>query len=275
MSSASPSPLWRHSASTTSPEQLLADRKWRLRHSVWMLGPILGFGFITWASFLYVGVKARRRDWVIAGVSYAIVVGVLFYFIDGTQPPSDAAAPSDDWVGGALLAVWVAGIVHAILSNKSWLRWRARNTRPWYLAMPAGEPPTPTGAPPPTPWTPGGNPVPPQLVGTGVNPAQYYAPAPAPPGPPPAAAPVNTAPLDVNTAGTAQLAMLPGFTDERARRVAAARAARGGFTSIEQFAEVAGLAPHEHQRIRAMVSCPPPAAPGPSAPPSSGRVVDF
>lgn len=264
MSSASPDQQRTRGAPTTgpgSPEQLLADRKWRLRHSIWMVGPILSLGILTWASFLYIGVKARRPDWLIAGVIYAIAAGVLFFFTDETPSPAGTPGGAADWVGGSILALWVAGIVHAVLSNKSWLRWRARNTLPWYLT-------TPTAAPPPVPWAHNSTPLPPQLAATGVDSAQYYAPAPAPPIPPPVAAL-----LDVNTAGPAHIAALPGFTAERARQVTAARSAQGGFASIEQFADAAGLAPHEHHRVRGLVTCTPPAA-GHGVP-GSGRVVDF
>ncbi|MGH3908990.1 MAG: ComEA family DNA-binding protein [Pseudonocardiaceae bacterium] len=225
-----------------------------------MLGPILSLGMLTWASFLYIGVKARRPDWLIAGVIYAIAMGVLFYF---SEPPPPAGTPggSADWVGGGIFALWAAGIVHALLSNKSWLQWRARNTIPWYLN-------TPTEAPQPVPWARNSTPLPPQLAATGVDSTQYYAPAPATPIPPPAAAL-----LDVNTAGPAQIAALPGFTEVRARQVTAARTAQGGFANIEQFADAAGLAPHEHHRVRGLVTCTPPAA-GHGAP-GSGRVVDF
>lgn len=199
--------------SSASPDQLLADRKWRLRHSIWMVGAILGLGILTWASFLYIGFKARRPDWLIASVIYAIAAGVLFYFTDETPLPAGTPGGDADWVGGSIVALWVAGIVHAVLSNKSWLRWRARNTLPWYLT-------TPTAAPQPVPWAHNSTPLPPQLAATGIDSAQYYAPAPAPPISPPAAL------LDVNTAGPAQIAALPGFTEQRARQVTAARRPR-------------------------------------------------
>jgi hypothetical protein len=101
-------------------------------------------------------------------------------------------------------------------------------------------------------------------------------PAPAPaPAPGPAGLPVGLAPppvpVDVNTAGSEQLATLPGFAPDRVRRVLAERQARRGFGSVEEFAAAASLAPHEFLRVRELVVCVPAARPRPS---TEGRVLD-
>ena len=162
--------------------------------------------------------------------------------------------------------MWIAGIVHAVLSNKSWLRWRARNTLPWYLATPTGA--YPSVQPHSMQRAQDSTPLPSQLSATGVESTQYYAPPPAPSAPP---RPAGL--LDVNTAEPAQIAALPGFTEERVHQVTAARSAQGGFVSIELFADAAGLAPHEHHRVRALITCTPPSTG--RGPAGSGRVVDF
>src|SRR5690348_14196695 len=136
MSSASPDP---RQASNNRPtaRDLLAKRSWRLRHSIWLLAPILGFGMLTWAAFLYIGTKAKRWDWLVAGIVYAIATAVTFYFIDGTEGPQ---GHENEWTGSAALAIWLAGIVHGLLSNKGWLRWRSQNLTPWYAAESTSQP---------------------------------------------------------------------------------------------------------------------------------------
>lgn len=294
MNSASPDSHWTQEppsggsafASSKTPNQLLADRKWRLRHSVWMLGPIVSFGMITWVSFLYIGVRARRRDWQIAGVLYAIGVVIVFIF---TPSPDSTGAPASgsaaDWTAGLLFALWVAGVTHALLSNKSWLRWRAQNSTPWYVTSGGAEVRGGHKAPGPSS-------LPPQLSGLGIDSANYYSQqqghsdaggsspgdrSPLPSDPP--AAPRNApaasfASIDVNIASASELATLPGFNDERAKHAVAARERLGGFNSIQQFADTAGLLPHEHHRVRSLVTCTLPNSP-PDAGPAAGRVVDF
>jgi hypothetical protein len=236
--------------SRRSPSALLASRTWRWRHSVWLLGPIVGLSMLTWASFLYVGAKARRRDWLAAAVLYGIALGAGMYLTNVSQG-SDAA--TDDWGGVLLLFTWVGGMVHALSSNRAWLRWCAAHSSPWYTD------------PAPAPSAPGGTPsaAPTGYAPLGVDASQFYAsPPPAPP-----------APLDVNRATEAELLRLPGMTPERVQQVVSARSARRGFGSVEQFAAAAGLAPHEHARVRPWVTCA--VAPMTTPQPGSGRVVDF
>jgi len=296
MNSASPDPHWGQEppgggsafASSKTPNQLLADRKWRLQHSVWMLGPIVSFGMITWASFLYIGVRARRRDWQVAGVLYAIgVVIVLIFTPSSDSNGAPASGSAADWTAGLLIALWVAGVTHAFLSNKSWLRWRAQNSTPWYVT---GGAEVRGGH-----KTPGPSSLPPQLSGLGIDSANYYSQQHLGEGPSevggssprdrlslpsdPPAAPRNApaasfTSIDVNIARASELAALPGFNDERAKHAVAVRERLGGFNSIQQFADSAGLLPHEHHRVRSLLTCTPPNSP-PDAGPASGRVVDF
>jgi hypothetical protein len=241
---------------------------------------------ITWASFLYIGSRSRRRDWLIAGVVYAIAIGVVFYFTAGTEGPN---GKPNQWLGGAIIALWIAGIVHALLSRPIWLQWRANNTVPWYLKQQENWVAAPI-------HNASGfrNTLPPELSGMGLDSARYYTPRPASPlGPPPGslsappattgiqapdeahpAAGHQTEPLEVNTARADQLASLPGFNDQRVRAVVAARDSRGGFSDIEQFADAASLAPHERYRIRGLVTVTPLLTGWPK-PSGAGRVVDL
>ncbi|MBM7808312.1 hypothetical protein JOD57_004149 [Geodermatophilus bullaregiensis] len=279
-----------------SAENRLLSASWRRRHSLWLLGPLFGLGMVTWASFLYIGWKARRRAWLVAGALYAVATAVGFYFTDGTEGPD---GKSNEWLGGFLVALWVGGIVHALLSNRAWLTWRSQDTTPWY-AQQAQQPVAGGTVPVPGP--------PAELSALGIDSSRFYAaappsavpqqpvatltgdPAPPPPPAPPVAypaplgaptashapqAPSSVPPLDINEATEHQLVALPGVTPERAGRLVIARAHRGGFSTVEEFAEVAGLAPHEHQHIRRLVHCSRPASPRPAGGSSGGRVVDF
>lgn len=254
------------SSANRSPQQLLADRGWRLRHSLWLLAPILGLGILTWAAFLYIGTRAHSRYWQVSGIGYAIIAAFLFIFIDSTEGP---AGKPNEWVGGAIFALWLTGIVHAVLSNRSWLRWRSQNASPWYSSdttvAPAASAPT--------------APLPPELARTGIDTNEYYAPQSssgprrAPGAPAPDARPTTPARVDINVAPADVLAELPGFDLNLAHRMVVERGARRGFAGIAEFADAAGLAPHQHHRLRDVATCSPPRrGPGPTA---SGRLLDY
>ncbi|MFG2043191.1 ComEA family DNA-binding protein [Dactylosporangium sp. NPDC048998] len=220
---------------------------WRLRNSWWVLLTILGLGCLSGSGFLYVGITARRPAWWIIGVTYFVLAWSGLVAIN--RLPRDSQLSTAIAVG--YFALWFASIVHALILNGSWLRWRAAN-RPWFEQRPAAAPatalaPPPVFAPPPVP-------------------AALVIPA------APAAA------VEVNFATAAQLAEAGLFDLARAERVVADREARGGFQTVEEFAATAGLAPHEFARLRAFLTCTPrPRAPQPQPQPQpgGGRVLDF
>ncbi|MCI4064543.1 helix-hairpin-helix domain-containing protein [Micromonospora sp. R77] len=291
-----------------------ASWKWRLLHSWWLLIPALGLGCLGGIGLIYVGVRARRPAWWIAGIGYLVLGWAAFVTIGEAEKRTVLINVAT----AACLVIWLAGLVHALVINPAWLRWRA-GYRPWYQQPPgwAGPPPVAPyqGWPPPpaaTGW--GGHPAPgspvgsafppvsappgqpavpayPPVVGppgdptaagfppadpTAAVPQQPWA-APTPPGSPVAPVPVSPAgsTLDVNTAGAEQFAALPGFDAARVHRVLAERDARRGYGSVAEFVAAAHLAPHEYARLRDVLVCVPPA--GPATPPGQahGRVLDL
>jgi DNA-binding SARP family transcriptional activator len=105
----------------------LSSRIWRVWHSLWLLPALLGFGMWTWLSFLYIGMRARRRNWLLMAAAYAtlLVGGCILIEIANSSWATTLA-------GFWLLALWGGGAIHALFVNRSWLRWRSGRT-PWYL----------------------------------------------------------------------------------------------------------------------------------------------
>ncbi|MFI6262180.1 ComEA family DNA-binding protein [Micromonospora sp. NPDC051006] len=239
-----------------------ASLGWRIRHSLWLLLPIAGCGFLAGAGFLYIGLRARRTAWWIAGIAYLVIGWTSF----ATIGESDKTGALSTVATVVLLAMWVASIVHGCVVNSSWLRWRADHL-PWY-ARPQAQPPTWPGGPyPPAQAGPPSLPTSAPLAVHEVMPqpgaypgaATTVAPAPTQPSPPPPSVPRAVPPgaVDVNAATVEQLAALAHFDPERARRVVAERQVRRGFGSVEEFAAVANLAPHEFAHLRNLVTCAP------------------
>ncbi|WP_328459399.1 helix-hairpin-helix domain-containing protein [Actinoplanes sp. NBC_00393] len=287
-----------------------------------MVAPMVPFSCFSAVGFLYVGIRARRPAWWIAGLLYTVIANVCFFI--GGEAADDSVAQNVAFA--TMFLIWPISVAHALVINGSWLRWRAAQV-PWY-SQPQQ---TPWAAPP----GPVATPLPPQLQDVVPPPQQYYAgpapassfspqtsspPSPTPPGFPasPGPAPMSAFPaspgpapgfpaspgsapspsfaaspgsmsppsyapaqgplvepppdrLNVNIADARQLAAVPGIGAERAAHLVATRQARGGFSSLTEFAAVAGLAPHEFVAVRERLSCDPlpPAGETPF-----GRIVD-
>ncbi|WP_161594997.1 helix-hairpin-helix domain-containing protein [Verrucosispora sp. SN26_14.1] len=302
--STAPDPAWTQqgvpAARAANPA---ASWKWRVLHSWWLLLPIVGMSCLGGFGFLFVGLKARRAAWWVSGIAYLVLGWTAFILV------GELGETVTDWAVGGVLAIWMTSIVHALVINPSWLRWRA-GYRPWYaepggpyppvaLAPPPGAPGT--SYPPQTGWTPPPRQAfPPTTAYPPVTGAQppAYPPAPLssdfPPPlpdypsalseyPPPLPSQQSGATtvdhggapgsLDVNSARWEEFAVLPGFDPGRARQVVDARDRRGGFGGLAEFTAAANLAPHEYARLRDRLTCTPPGGHRPGYPPS-GRVLD-
>ncbi|GIJ29754.1 hypothetical protein Vqi01_49160 [Micromonospora qiuiae] len=240
------------------PQPPAASFKWRLMHSWWLLLPVLGMSCLGGLGFLYVGLRARRPAWWIAGIGY-LLVGWTAFILAGESDPD---APLGDWMAGLVLVVWLTSIVHAAMINSSWLRWRA-GYRPWYAQQPApggpGYPPgtlapppgasppaPPFGASPPAPPFPGVGPAAPPFPGVGPAAPPFPGAGPAaPPAHPPTGFPPAGSTSDYFGSGPVA-APVPIGGEPRRLDVAAApldvNAARP-----EEFAALPGLDP---QRVR-------------------------
>ncbi|MFC7533814.1 helix-hairpin-helix domain-containing protein [Actinoplanes sp. GCM10030250] len=158
----------------TGPARL----SWRIMHSAWVVAPILPFSCLSATGFLYVGVRAKRPSWAIAGVIYSVIANVCFFF--GSEAAADSVGQNVAYT--IMFILWPISVVHAFIINASWLRWRAGHV-PWYSQP---QPVPYAGAP-----APAATPLPPQLQDVVPPPQQFYGdPAPprtAAPGYPPAA----------------------------------------------------------------------------------------
>ncbi|GAB4584847.1 hypothetical protein Ntsu_26790 [Nocardia sp. IFM 10818] len=243
---------------------------WRVANSLWII-PTFLCGFLTWTSFLYIGVRTKNRSWLISAAVYAAAtVGLIVLLSLGGPTDADVAAAKapprtrtqetiSDWGSGALIAVWLGGIVHALLARPHYLHrlHTAQQQRPpmpvypnpirnpqgptWLTGDPQQYWTGPSGPPPQHPVPPGpayraGPPVDTsQQVTTKIRHAQ------------PAVAIAATGRVPVNTASAEQLSAL-GLDAGTVVAVLEARDS-GGIRDLRQFSSASGLKPHELQRI--------------------------
>lgn len=266
----------------TTPESRLAHRGWRTRHSVWLLGPILGFGLGTAFSLLWAGRK--MRDSKVTRIALLLLAPTAFAFIvlGTSDPESENSRPIDDVAVGVLMAIWIGGAMYATKINRRLLRIRAgQEVVPWYQApqqQSAYPPHAPVGQASGQQWQGA-------LGLTDIQNQAWSPPPAAPAAPPPPAfaatppAPVRTAPathasnvtVDVNAADEETLRELPGVGPALAKRLIAYRNSNRGLRSPEDLA-AAGLPPHILARVVDFVTFGPYSS---GAQPARGRVLDI
>lgn len=269
----------------TSP--LPGTRKWRIANSLWVL-PTFAFGLLTWTSFLFIGARTKTRTWTISAVVYLIGVVGIFVLMGmsgptesevsaGAAPPTATQEAMGDWGAGLIIALWVGGIVHALLARPHYLH-KLTQSQPRQPFVPTY--PHPIDRSPAPDWV-------------GVDQRQFWGqpttqpPVSMPPSPRPA--PVSAPPVTghgrspnpltktsarvaINNAGPQELATL-GLSTDAAMAVLAARERSGGFRDVRDFASAAGLKPHELLRITDHLDFAE-AAPTRAAP-SMGRRLDL
>jgi hypothetical protein len=248
--------------------QRLSSRSWRIRHSAWLLAPILGFGIFSFVGFLYCAVRVRNQKWwrvaAITGGLSAVLWALSFGWTDDKGQTSDGAAT-------LTIFLWIGFVIWGAILNRDYLRWRAGQTgaNAWYNQQQGeavgGARSAPVTAPAPTTWSAPA----PQTV-AGVDTSNYYA---SPPVSPERQVQPDapTQRPDINAATPTELVAALGVDQGLANKVVAARDANGGFNTVDDLTAIAGLQPHELVRFRERVVV----GPRKQAPPSGGRILDY
>ena len=84
------------------------------RHSLWIL-PTFALGLLSWLAFIYIGMRARRVEWLIAGIIYAVppILALVFWHTALFWPLVAVAATT--WVVSVLHAILIRGQYRAIM----------------------------------------------------------------------------------------------------------------------------------------------------------------
>src|SRR5690606_21976205 len=81
--------------------RLLRDKPWRDRNSMWLLPTIGCCGLLTWASFLYIGIRGRRRAWLGAAAAYGVATIAYLAIVGSAPETADGTADTSGWRGTA------------------------------------------------------------------------------------------------------------------------------------------------------------------------------
>lgn len=199
-------------------EELLSDRSWRVRNSLWMLWGILSAGFFSFIGFGYTG--ARMRDLLRILIAAAGVLIVIVYFSIPSEVDPTTGASTHPMIG-VVAMWWIATTVAGFFLNRKWLIWKANHAPQW---------PTAQASP--------------------AQQSQQYA------APQQFATPPPTL-LDLNLASREQLLALPGINAEWADFLIAARERNGGFDDRSDLLTDVQLPPHMYLQIRDLVTASP------------------
>lgn len=252
--------------------------RWLGFASAWLVFVLLPGGVMTWLGFAVIGFAVLRPVWIAAAVAY---FGATVTF------------SNDAWgAWGVVLngALWVIGIGHGLAANRRWLStlWGRRErgerlfgrggrpravTRSRRRARSRADVPAEatalfdgdgtlgsdyladgTNATSATSASGGGR----EAATGAATAARRQARRPSTRSRSRAGDDaLPDAPVDVNTATQKELQALPGMTRQRAKGIMRERDRLGGFRSVDQFATVAGLQPHELVRLTPVLECSP------------------
>ena len=124
---------------------------WRIRHSAWLLAPVLGFGTFSFVGFLYCALRVRTRKWWIgAAITFVLSTMIWVFAAIFFEPETDASqTPGGNFTAAYLLVVWAGQILYGFIVNRDYLSWRATRTA-WYEQPVPNAPPL-QAAPPADP----------------------------------------------------------------------------------------------------------------------------
>jgi DNA uptake protein ComE-like DNA-binding protein len=197
----------------------------RFWEKAWLL-LTLPVGLTTWAAFLYIGIRARRRRWLAwAGVYLA---GVVVWLV--LDAPANPDSTAQGIAAAVALATWIGGGVHALLVSNDAVR-RIRGTED--PAVEAAETRIERRAA--GRHLLASKPALAREVGVGrpdVPGADDYG------------------LVDVNHCPAAALTRLPGIDTDLADRIVHEREQAGGFSSVEDLGVLLDLPPATVDQIR-------------------------
>lgn len=200
----------------------------RLRSKAWLVLAAVPLGFTTWAAFLYIGVRARRPQWLAwAGIYAATLAG--YAILDNPAHPSSTAK---GLAAGLALLTWIGGGVHAIAVSSDAVRRIQDKADPVLEAARTRIERRAQGR---------------HLLATQPSLAREVG-----VGRPDVPGAEDYGLVDVNHAPAAALATLPGMTGDLARRTVEEREQAGGFSSVEDLGLLLDLPPGTVDQMRDM-----------------------
>ena len=194
-------------------------------HKAWLLLTV-PLGLTTWAAFLYVGIRARRPQWIgFAALYAATMVGYLIL-----DTPAHPSGPAMGVAAALALLNWIGGGIHALAISSDAVRRIQGRSDPLLDAARTRIERRAAGR---------------HLLATQPALAKEVG-----LGRPDIAGSDDYGLVDVNHAPAAALAKLPGMTRDLAAKCVAERGPAGGFSSVEDLGLLLDLPPDTVDQMR-------------------------
>lgn len=209
-------------ANLQTPEERLCSRSWRLKNSAWLLWSICSAGLFTGVGFLIHAIAMKsKKMYIVAGawILAAVVYAILASFIDTGTKANPSQTIEAKLLSGYITALFIGGIAHSALTNRSWLRWKANNSgsgTPWYASGDNVQAPSQKQQNPSAEAF--------SQVGIGNNSLQSTG-------------------LNINSASVDQL-IEQGFDAASASKIVKEKTSKGPYTSQDDLLQRSGVAPH-------------------------------
>jgi hypothetical protein len=198
----------------------------RGRGKLWLLLTVPPFAITTWAAFLYIGIRARRAQWLAWAALYAAMF-VVFVVLDSPHHP----APTTEGIAtGLALLAWIGGGIHAVAVSGDAVR-RIRGPGDPLLEAAKGR-------------------IERRAAGRHLLATQPALAKEIGLGRPDLPGSDDYGLVDVNHASAAGLERLPGTTADLAKRIADQRTQCGGFSSVEDLGMLLNLSPDTVDEMR-------------------------
>lgn len=100
----------------------MSKSSWELIRSWWLILPFTFPIYLNWTAFIYAGITARHRKWILYGVIYAIP-SILLTFI-GSTTNSNEAIDANSIMGILIIIIYLMGcisIIHAFSLREEYL----------------------------------------------------------------------------------------------------------------------------------------------------------
>lgn len=93
-------------------------KKWEMARSIWMVWVFFPFALTAFISFLYIGIKMKKKKWIIAGAIYFVIMAQYFFFF--SDYPIDHLY--FDISMGIILTGWIISCMHVVLARREYLQ---------------------------------------------------------------------------------------------------------------------------------------------------------
>lgn len=202
--------------SISTGDILLARQKatWKVLCSLWVLGILLGFGFLSFLGWILAGFIAQsRRVWTAAAL-WGAATFVLYLLLMVPPASSPSGVAEEPWETILVIywpTLWFGSLAHAIAFVRPVLKDRLR-----YKEL---------------------------VAAAALSPAPEHGET--------VSAPVR---IDINSASPVLIASIPGITPDIVDAVIRARRSQGGFANMEDLTRAARLSSLQMQLLRRSVT---------------------